>query len=74
VVLFLLLRLLWRLQPGDAWTWWLTDRFVAGAVLAGISLMLPFDFTLRALVVSLMLAGLLMARGGSDLPDPVKPV
>jgi hypothetical protein len=74
VVLFLLLRLLWRLQPGDAWTWWLTDRFVAGAVLAGISLMLPFDFTLRALVVSLMLAGLLLARGGSDLPDPVKPV
>ena len=66
VVLFLLLRLLWRLQPGEAWTWWLTDRFVAGLLLAGFSVLLPFDFTLRMLVISLMVAGLILARHVGD--------
>ncbi len=64
VVLFLLLRLLWRLQPDEGWTWWLTDRFVAGVMLTGFSMLLPFDFVLRALVVSLMVAGLIFARLG----------
>ncbi len=72
VILFLLLRLLWRLQPGEGWTWWLTDRFVAGAVLAGCSVLLPFDFTLRLLVVSLMVAGLILVRHGAD-PSPTLP-
>lgn len=70
IVLFLLLRLLRRSQPDEAWTWWLNDRFVAGSVLAMASLLLPFDFTLRALVISLMVAGLILARridaSGSD--------
>jgi hypothetical protein len=64
VVLFLLLRLLALIAPGAAWTWWLNDRFVAGALLAAISLLLPFDFVLRALVVALMVGGLLAARRG----------
>ena len=62
VVLFLLLRLLVRLQSEEAWTWWLTDRFVAGALLASMSVLLPFDFALRALVVSLVVAGLILGR------------
>jgi len=66
VVLFLLLRLLSRLQLGEGWSWWLTDRFVAGALLAVCSVLLPFDFTLRALVVSLLAAGLVLARHGTD--------
>lgn len=67
VVLFLLLRLLWRLQPAEAWTWWLTDRFVGGLLLAGFSVFLPFDFMLRVLVISLMVAGLILARHVGDL-------
>ena len=66
IVLFLLLRLLWRLQPGQNWTWWLTDRFVAGMLLAAFSVLLPFDFTLRVLVISLMVAGLILARHAGD--------
>lgn len=66
VILFLLLRLLWRLQPDEGWTWWLTDRFVAGAVLAGCSVLLPFDFTLRLLVVSLLVGGLVLVRRSAD--------
>ncbi len=62
VVLFLLLRLLRRLQPDEAWTWWLSDRFITGTLLALGSILLPFDFVLRALVVSLMVAGLIFAR------------
>ncbi|MFM9935210.1 MAG: hypothetical protein ACKVOL_03305 [Novosphingobium sp.] len=78
VVLFLLLRLLGRLQTREAWTWWLSDRFVGGVLLATFSVMLPFDFALRALVVSLMVAGLVLARrvdgAGGDPPfDPGRP-
>ncbi len=61
VVLFLLLRLFQRLQPEEAWIWWLGDRFVIGAALALSSILLPFDFVLRALVVSFLVAGLLLA-------------
>ena len=67
VVLFLLVRLLRRLQPDEAWTWWLGDRFLAGCLLAASSVLLPFDFTLRALVVSLIVAGLILA-GRKDGP------
>jgi hypothetical protein len=61
VVLFLLLRLLRRVQPEEHWTWWLNDRFIVGAALASASLFLPFDFMVRALVISLMVAGLFLA-------------
>ena len=61
VVLFLLLRLLRRLQPDEPWTWWLDDRFIIGSLLAMASVLLPFDFALRMLVVSLLVAGLLLA-------------
>ena len=61
VVLFLLLRLLIRLQGDEAWIWWLNDRFVVGTLLALSSVLLPFDFVLRALVVTLMVVGLLLA-------------
>lgn len=64
VVLFLLLRLFFRLQGEEAWIWWLNDRFVVGAILAFASIMLPFDFVLRALVVTLMVVGLIFARSG----------
>jgi hypothetical protein len=82
VVLFLLLRLLGRLigttnspvdgQPssGASWAWWLSDRFIAGTLLAAISLMLPFDLMLRALVVALMVGGLFAARRGEGPPNP----
>ncbi|MBX9883509.1 MAG: hypothetical protein K2Q27_06070, partial [Novosphingobium sp.] len=77
VVLILLLRLLQRLQPDEAWIWWLNDRFVVGAMLALASILLPFDFVLRLLVVTLMVAGLLLAgRGegpGSTLPSGGRP-
>lgn len=77
VVLILLLRLLQRLQPDEDWIWWLNDRFVVGAMLALASILLPFDFVLRLLVVTLMVAGLLLAgRGegpGSTLPSGGRP-
>lgn len=73
VVLFLLLRLLRRLQPEEHWTWWLNDRFIVGAALAGASLFLPFDFVVRALVISLMVAGLFLA-GREEGPGGEKPV
>jgi hypothetical protein len=77
VVLILLLRLLQRLQPDETWIWWLNDRFVVGAVLALASILLPFDFVLRLLVVTLMVAGLFLAgRGegpGSTLPSGGQP-
>lgn len=71
VVLFLLLRLLQRLQPDEAWSWWLSDRFVIGALLTLSSILLPFNLVLRALVVSLMVAGLFLA-GRPD--EPVRSV
>ena len=64
VVLFLLMRLLRRVQPDEIWTSWLADRFLVGALLALTSILLPFDFVLRLLVVSLMVAGLFLASGG----------
>lgn len=64
LVLFLLLRLLIRLQGGEAWIWWLNDRFVIGAALALSSILLPFDFVLRVLVVVLLVAGLILAGRG----------
>jgi formylglycine-generating enzyme required for sulfatase activity len=73
VVLFLLLRLLRRVQPEEHWTWWLNDRFIVGAALASASLFLPFDFMVRALVISLMVAGLFLA-GRDEGPGSAKPV
>jgi hypothetical protein len=73
VVLFLLLRLLRRLQPEEHWTWWLNDRFIVGAALACTSLFLSFDFMVRALVISLMVAGLFLA-GRDEGPGSAKPV
>jgi hypothetical protein len=77
VVLFLLLRLLIRLQSEEAWTWWLNDRFVVGTLLALSSILLPFDFVLRALVVTLMAVGLILAGRdngpGSTLPGGGRP-
>jgi hypothetical protein len=77
VVLFLLIRLLRRLQSSEAWTWWLTDRFVAGAVLAAVSILLPFDLVLRLIVVVLMVAGMAVSRlAGNQGPaasDPLRP-
>lgn len=67
LTLFLLLRLLRRMQPDDTWTWWLGDRFLAGGLLAVSSVLLPFDFVLRVLVVTLMIAGLVMAGRGGGL-------
>lgn len=64
IVLFLLFRLLQRLQPDEAWIWWLGDRFLVGILLAVSSILLPFDFVLRALVVSLLAAGLVFAGRG----------
>ena len=77
VVLFLLLRMLRRLQPDEPWAWWLNDRFIIGSLLALASVLLPFDFALRLLVVSLLVAGLLLAgrtQGAvSRLPGGSKP-
>ena len=61
VVLFMLLRLFQRLQPEEAWIWWLGDRFLIGAMLTVSSIMLPFDFVLRMLVVTLLVAGFFLA-------------
>ncbi len=68
VVLILLLRLLQRLQPDETWIWWLNDRFLVGLALAGASVLLPFDFVLRALVVTIMVAGLFLT-GRADRPE-----
>ncbi|MEI6643309.1 MAG: hypothetical protein WCL10_14825 [Novosphingobium sp.] len=77
VVLLLLVRLLRRLQPEEPWTFWLNDRFVVGALLAVTSVLLPFDFVLRVLVVSLIVVGLVLGRrgdaGAAGLPGPGKP-
>jgi hypothetical protein len=55
------------LQPDEAWTWWLKDRFLVGVLLAGSSVLLPFDFVLRVLVVTLMVTGLVLAGRGDGL-------
>lgn len=68
LVLFLLVRLLQRVQAEETWTWWINDRFIIGVALAFNSILLPFDIVLRALVVSLMFAGLLFA-GRRDGPS-----
>ncbi len=66
VVLFMLLRLLQRLRPGEAWIWWLGDRFVIGALLTVSSILFPFDFVLRALVIALLVAGFLLAAKADE--------
>ena len=70
VVLFMLLRLFQRLQPEEAWIWWLGDRFLIGAMLTVSSIMLPFDFVLRVLVVTLLVAGFFLAARPDE---PVRP-
>ena len=72
VVLFMVLRLLQHLRPGEAWIWWLGDRFVIGALLTVSSIMFPFDFVLRALVIALLVAGFLLA-GRPDEPVRTSP-
>ena len=70
VVLFMLLRLFQRLQPEEAWIWWLGDRFLIGAMLTVSSIMLPFDFVLRVLVVTLLVAGFFLAARPDELVRP----
>jgi hypothetical protein len=54
LVLLLLLHFLPRVMPEGRWTWWLRDRFVAGLGFAAVSMLLPFDFCLRAIVLALV--------------------
>ncbi|EGD58746.1 hypothetical protein Y88_0804 [Novosphingobium nitrogenifigens DSM 19370] len=54
VVLVMLLHLLPRALPEGRWTWWLQDRLLAGLVCAAVSVLLPFDLALRAVVVLLL--------------------
>lgn len=55
LVLMLLLHFLPRVVPDRRMTWWLRDRLVLGLGLAATSMLLPFDFCLRAAVLALII-------------------
>lgn len=69
IALLLAVRLLSAVLRPKPWLRWLGDRLVFALILAVISALLPFDATLRASVLVLMIAGLIASSRDSALPN-----
>jgi len=75
LVLMLLLHFLPRVVPERRMTWWLRDRLVLGLGLAVTSMVLPFDFCLRAAVLALIVWAIAVTPQSKPVanPDLTKP-
>lgn len=70
LLLLLLLHFLPRVVPVGRMTWWLRDRLMLGMGLAATSMLLPFDFCLRAAVLGLMVWAIVITRHDKRQANP----